>query len=227
MTPEPPTARPGRRAAVAAVAVGLAVVATACGSSAPAATTTGLVTPPPISSTGCTYEINSTVPAGEPQGIKPDFPAFTPDPSAVTALQSIKDHGGTGVVDGFTLPTGTTLYAGPDSSAASVGTVASGNSILAAAPVLWSTGAGGEWLGFFLACGGQNLYWVSVDQVSRNTPSGGETLAATLAQLRTAVPYDRSGRASLLPIVIKDKQLMWTDPKVTTSVGRGLLLSTA
>jgi hypothetical protein len=223
---------PGRgRRAVAVGAVALAALAaTACGSgsgssatSAPAATA-AIVKPPDFTLQGCTYVFNSTIPASEPQGLKPDFPAFSADGSATAALQTIKDHGGTAMVDSVTLPAGTHLYAGPDLDGTPVGAIPAKDSILAAEPVVWTDAHGDAWLAFYLSCGGVALYWVSVKGLEHQNPSAGNAVAAQIAQLKAASPYTTSGTASLLPIVVDShRQLAFSDPKVTFLVGRGEL----
>ena len=224
--------RPGR--AWRAVAVGVAglaaLAATACGSSsgssstsAPAATV-GIVKPPDFTLQGCTYVLNSTIPSGEPQGLKPDFPPFSPDGSATAALQGIKDHGGTAMVDSVTLPGGTHLYAGPDLDGTPVGAIPAKDSILAAEPVVWTDAHGDTWLAFYLSCGGDALYWVSVKGLEGQNPSVGRGVAEQLAQLKTASPYTTTGTASLLSIVVNShRRLVFSDPKVTFLVGRGEL----
>lgn len=228
-TPVPP----GR--AWRAVAVGVAglaaLAATACGSSSgssptstPAATV-GIVKPPDFTLQGCTYVLNSTIPAGEPQGLKPDFPPFSADGSATAALQGIKDHGGTAMVDSVTLPAGTHLYAGPDLGGAPVGAIPAKDSILAAEPVVWTDAHGDTWLAFYLSCGGDALYWVSVKGLEAQNPSAGSGVAEQIAQLKAASPYTQTGTASLLPIVVNShRQLAFSDPKVTFLVGRGELI---
>lgn len=213
------------------VVLGLAaVVATACGSSTPSASTTSpsastasIVKPPNFTLQGCTYVLDSTIPAGEPQGIKPDFGSFSPDQAATAALEQIKAHGGTAMVDGATLPGGTTLYAGPSTENA-VGTIPSGDSIHLAEPLLWTDHAGGEWLASFLSCGGNSLYWASVKEITQQNHAEGSQIAAQIAELKTASPYDKSGTASLLPVALNAQgHLVFTDPKVTFLVGRGEL----
>jgi hypothetical protein len=223
---------PGRSwRAVAVGAVALAALVTAgCGSgsgsgapSAPAATA-AIVKPPDFTLQGCTYVFDSTIPSDEPQGLKPDFPAFSADGSATAALQTIKDHGGSAMVDSVTLPAGTHLYAGPDLGGTLVGTIPAKDSILAAEPVVWTDAHGDTWLAFYLACGGDALYWVSVKGLEQQNPSAGKGVATEIAQLKAASPYTKSGVASLLPIVVNShRQLAFSDQKVTFLVGRGEL----
>ncbi len=226
-----------RRRAVAVVAAGLvALTVAACGggssstgtTAATSGSTDSVVTPPAFTLQGCTYVLDGKVPTGEPTGLKPHFPSFSPDPSARAALRIIKGHGGTAMVDGVTLPAGTTLHAGPDTSGTKVGTIPSGQSILAAEPVVWTDSSGHTWLAFFLSCGGDNLYWVSLSELAKQNPSIGESLASLVSELAKAPPYTKSGQASLLPIVVDDEHhLVFADPKVTFSVGRGELVSAA
>jgi hypothetical protein len=217
------------------VAVGVAglaaLAATACGSgsgsaptSAPVATA-GIVKPPDFTLQGCTYVLDSTIPAGEPQGVKPEFPPFSADGSATAALQRIEDHGGTAMVDSVTLPGGTDLYAGPDLGGTPVGAIPAKDSILAAEPVVWTDAHGDTWLAFYLSCGGDALYWVSVKGLEHQDPSAGSGVAAQIAQLQAASPYTRTGTGSLLPVVVNHHQhLAFSDPKVTFLVGRGELV---
>ena len=217
------------------VAVGVAglaaLAATACGSSSGSsptsapATTVGIVKPPDFTLQGCTYVLNSTIPASEPQGLKPDFPPFSADGSAAAALQGIKDHGGTAMVDSVTLPAGTHLYAGPDLGGTPVAAIPAKDSILAAEPVVWTDAHGDTWLAFYLSCGGGALYWISVKGLEAQNPSAGSGVAEQIAQLRAAAPYTATGTASLLPIVVNShRQLVFSDPKVTFLVGRGELI---
>ena len=67
------------------------------------------------------------------------------------------------------IPGGTHLYAGPDTSQPSVGTIPSNYAILAAEPVIWKTESGETWVAFFVSCGGQNLYWVSLNRSNTRT----------------------------------------------------------
>jgi hypothetical protein len=217
--------------AVAVALVCLAAVATAaCGSGTGASTppptvsADAIVKPPDFTLQGCTYVFDSTIPAGEPQGLKPTFPPFGADQSATDALRHIRSHGGVAMVDSVDLPGGTDLYAGPD-TAALVGSIPSADSILAAEPVVWTDAQGGKWLAFFLSCGGQSLYWVSVDGVEHQNHSVGTDIAQQIAESEKAPPYTQTGSASLLPIEIDgQRRLTFTDPKVIFLVGRGELV---
>ncbi len=194
-----------------------------CGGGA-AAPPSAVVVPPAFELQGCTYEVGSTIPAGEPTGLNPGFASFEPDASADQALEQIKAHGGTAMVDSVTVPAGIALYSGPDASLPSVGTVPTGDSILVAEPVVYTDQSGGTWLAFFLACGGPHLYWVSVDQAKRHHRTFADEVTAQIAQLKQAAPYTQTGQASMLPIVINaDHQLVFADPKVAFDVGRGEL----
>ena len=205
-------------------AVALLVISAGCGGGTAAPPSTSVVVPPTFELQGCTYEVGSTIPAGEPTGLNPGFASFEPDASADRALEQIKSHGGTAMVDGVTVPAGTALYSGPDASLSSVGTVAAGDSILVAEPVVYTDQSGGTWLAFFLACGGQNLYWTSIDQAKRHHHAFAAQVAAQIAQLRHVAPYTQTGSASMLPIVVNaDRQLAFADPKVSFDVGRGEL----
>ena len=171
----------------------VAVLMAACSSGTPTADSGGsnaaVVQPPDFTLQGCTYVLDSTIPAGEPQGVKPQFPSFSPDQSATAALEGIKAHGGTAMVDSVSLPAGTTLRSGPDTGQSVVGTVPSGYSILAAEPVVWTDHSGAVWLAFFLSCGGGDLYWVSVPELTHQNAAAGKQVAAQIDALRAAPPY--------------------------------------
>jgi len=227
MSPTPPIgARRRRRTLIAFASTTLALVAAACGGASPqTASTVALVGPPPLPLQGCTYVLNGSVPAGEPAGIQTSFPPFAPSQAATAALEHIKAKGGTGLIYGFTLPSGTSLYAGPDTGGSAAATIASGDSLLTFDPVLWTDASGGQWLAFFVACGGQNLYWVGVDQLLHRNSQFGASVQSTITQLKEAPPFDKTGKASVLPLAIdKYRHLVWTDPKVTTPPARGELL---
>ena len=207
----------------------LVAVAAACGGSParPAtASTTGIVQPPNVPVQGCAYVLGGSIPQGEYPGVQPPFPAFTPDPAAAAAVRSIRDHGGTGLVYGFSFPPGVHLYAGPDRSHV-VGTVPEGQRVLTSEPVLWTSAGGARWLAFFIACGGSNLYWVSVDQVRSVSADAGNLLVRVIPQLLAAPPYSPASnpRASALPLTIgSDRQFAWKDPAVHLVIARGQLL---
>jgi hypothetical protein len=75
-----------------------------------------------------------------------------------------------------------------------------------------------------LSCGGDNLYWVSVQGITHQNPSAGDQIATQIEQLKQAPPYTQSNQASMLPIVIDShKHLVFADTKVTFLVGRGEL----
>jgi hypothetical protein len=202
----------------------------ACGSSASTAGGAGSSAPavveaPDFTLQGCTYVLDSTIPPGEPQGVRPHFPSFAPDQSATAALEAIKAHGGTAMVDSVTLPAGTTLRSGPDTGESAVGTIPSDHSILAAEPVVWTDHTGAVWLAFFLSCGGEHLYWVSVPELTRHNPASGAQVVGQIEALEKAPSYITSGQASVLPIrITAQKNLAFVDPKVTFSVGRGELI---
>jgi hypothetical protein len=182
-----------------------------------------LVTAPDFSLQGCTFTVNGSIPPGEPNGLKPSFPAFSPDPSANAAVKSIEEHGGTALVDGAGVPPGATLYAGPDRSGTVVGTVPSGQSILLAEPVIWHSD-GDTWLAFFLQCGGPNLYWASLDEIKQVSPTTASDLATTLSELKGAPPYSQSHQASFETVAVKDRSLVWTDSSIPFPVARGQLI---
>jgi hypothetical protein len=187
--------------------------AAACGSSSTSAPTSKIVVKAPgFVLQGCTYVLNGTVPAGEPEGVQPHFSTFSPDSAATSALETMKEHGGSALVNGFLIPGGTHLYAGPDTSQPSVGTVPSNYAILAAEPVIWKDSSGGTWAAFFVSCGGQNLYWMSLKQVERQNPQA----ASSITPLVT--------KDSLEPIRITDQNFAWKSSKLTFIIGRGELI---
>jgi hypothetical protein len=215
--------RPGCRSPRSAVrwlavfaAGGLALAAAACGSSSSTTASTALagtvVGPPLVPLQGCTYVLNGNVPAGEAQGIQPDFPTFAPDQAAQAAIGHIGAHGGTGLVYGFSLPSGVKLFAGPDTGESPVATVPVSRSIVAEDPLLWTSGSGALWLAFFIACGGQHLYWVSVNQIGKVDPATGAAAVHTIAVLESAAPYTQTGKASALPVRIANGQFVWAAP---------------
>ena len=155
--------------------------------------------------------LNGTVPAGEPAGIQPDFRPFVPDQAAQSAIDHIAAHGGTGLVYGFTLPSGVKLYAGPDAGDP-VGTVPPARSILAADPVLWTTASGEHWLATFVACGGDHPYWIDVDQIGKADQATGSAAVQAIAMLEEAAPYTQTGQASALPVKIVNGQFAWNAP---------------
>jgi hypothetical protein len=200
-------------ALVSVVAVGLGVAA--CGGSSSSTSTTTpaelVVRAPDFVLQGCTYVLDGTVPAGEPEGVQPQFASFTPDAAATSALQSIKSHGGSALVNGFMIPGGTRLYAGPDTSQPSVGTIPSNYAILAAEPVIWKAGNGKVWAAFFVSCGGHNLYWMSLQQVQHQNPEAASSITPLIV------------KDSLLPITIQDQNFAWKSSKLTFIIGRGEL----
>jgi hypothetical protein len=152
--------------------------------------------------------------------VRPPFPAFTPDAAAASAVSSIRAHGGTGLVDGFTIPAGTALYAGPDHAAAPVATVPSGSSLIVAEPVLWRTSTGARWLATFLACGGPSLYWIDLHQVAAADAGAAREIDASIATASaasTSATGVSTGRITVGP----DHRFAWVSPTVTYAIGRG------
>ncbi len=190
-------------------AVGLGVAA--CGSSPSTPTTAVVVKAPDFVLSGCTYVLDGTIPPGEPDGVQPHFSTFSPDSSATAALEQIKEHGGTALVNGFTIPGGTHLYAGPDTSGPSVGTIPSNYAILAAEPVIWKDSSGDTWAAFFVSCGGPNLYWMSVKQVEHQNPQAAGSIAPLITE------------KSLEPITVSDQNFAWKNSNLTFIIGRGEL----
>ena len=211
-----------------AVALGLAVALSACGSSSSAttttvaATTTALVKPPATALQDCTYAPDDSVPAGEPQGVQPPFPSFTPDQAAQSAFRSITDHGGTGLVYGFQLPAGTKLYPGPDPSSGVVGTISTGRSVFFFDPVIWTTASGQHWLVSFLACGGAHPYWVDVSQIRQADVTVYSGIVKQISTLLASQDYVTTGHASSLPVVVDaDHRFAWKNPAVPFAPARG------
>lgn len=206
------------RAVAAVTAGGLALSAAACGSSTSATTTSTAprapaVLPPAVPAQNCSYVLNGTVPPGEPLGVQTGFPSFTPNQAAGAAIGTVDAHGGTGLVTGITLPAGVKLFAGPDTGQPSVTSVPAGRSLLAEDPLLWTTGSGAHWLAFFVACGGQHLFWVDVHQIGQVNPSAGAQAKATITTLQAApAPYTQTGKASTLPLKIENHQIVWNVP---------------
>jgi hypothetical protein len=212
----------------------MAVVLAACSSgsstgstttSAAASTTAVLVKPPDLTMQGCNYVINGSVPAGASGGIQPPFTLSGPNASGQAAIAHIKAHGGTGLVNGYLLPSGVKLYAGPDAGSTPVATISDARSLFIADPVLWTTSSGAQWLASFVACGGPGLYWVSVAQIRAANKNVGLGVTKSIATLKAAAPYPGSGTASALPLTINAKQqFAWVNPAVTFAVGRGQYL---
>jgi hypothetical protein len=216
-----------RRATVASVAaigvLGLAACGSSTGSSSPP-TSGERVTAPDFNLQGCTFTVDNSVPTGEPTGLHPNFPSFNPDPSADSAVVSIKKHGGTAMVDSTSLPSGTQLYAGPDQSGTLVGTVPSGQSVLLAEPLVW-TASGQTWLATFLQCGGPYLYWANLDQIKQVDPSSASATSELIKQLAAAAPYPKSDQASLLGVTVTGGHLEWaTSFTMSFPVARGQLV---
>lgn len=215
----------GRRAGgfVAIAVAALAVVVSAC-SSGPSTASGIVLTPPTDPLIGCTYTVNGQVQAYLPTGKRPHFAAFSPDPSAESALDSIRGKGGTGIVDTFILPGGAEFRSGPSPSALVVGKIGESDEVQLYDPILWTDSAGRQWLASFIACGGANLYWVGVDDLEKTNPAFAKTLRGELAQDRKAPPYTETAMASLLPIVINaSKEVVWKDRNITFNVGRAEL----
>lgn len=199
-----------RSPAVVALVLLIALLAAACGNSSSA--TPGPVQPPDIQLQGCTYVLDDTIPPGEPTGVQPHYPAFSPDASAVSALSHIQQHGGRAMIGGLDVPPGTTLYAGPDTSQV-VGNLPATYAILAAEPVVWVDKAGDTWIAFFLSCGGDNLYWTSVKAMGAASPLEGPGIAKQLAEAKAS--------NALPSITIKDRKFRWDDKKIPYYIARG------
>ncbi len=217
--------------AVAVLVVGLG--AAACGSSSSSSggsssgtTASDIVRPPADPIVNCTYTVNGKVSPLLPAGKKPGFAPFTPDASATSALQSIQSKGGQGIVASLGLPGLTKLRSGPSSSAPVVATLSKGQQILLYDPVLWEDGAGHDWLAFFLACGGSNMYWAGLTDLLKTDAKAAAQLSQLVGSLKTAPSYLETGKSSLLPVVIdKNKHIVWKDRKVTFSPARAIAIA--
>ena len=175
---------------------------------------------------GCTYTVNGQIEPSLPTGEHPHFAAFSPDPSAEAAINSIKSKGGTAAVDTFQLPYGTKLRSGPSSSAPVVGKIPGTDQLELFDPIVWTDPAGQKWLATFIACGGRNLYWAGLDDLQATDATAAKTVRIQLAQLRGARPYVQTAKASYLPIVIDSSgHVDWKDKVIPFSVGRSELVS--
>ena len=159
------------------------------------------------------------------QGIQPPFASIRPDQAAVAALRHIERHGGTAIVDGFNVPTGTGLYAGPDSSVPPAITLPSTASVLIAEPVLWTTNSGQHWLATFLACGGPNLYWIDVDKVAAADKAAGSLMTSTIARA-LASQNSMSGVSSQHITISASGQFAWTSAQLPFTIARGQVQAT-
>jgi hypothetical protein len=209
--------------------VAIALLAAACSggttsaSSTTVAAASGTSFSPPLTEVqGCTYTVNGKISPYLPTGVSPHVAPFSADPSATSAFQSIRRRGGTGAVFSFTLPGRTELRSGPSTSAPVVLTVPATDQVEAYDPVLWTDASHHRWLGFFLACGGKVPYWAGLQDLRRTSPSTATATASLLATLASAAPYTTTGKESTLPIVVGPSGvLLWKDPRVQFSVGRG------
>jgi hypothetical protein len=210
--------------AVAIAAVGVTAGCGGSGSAAPSTTATdaAAVHAPDWQLQSCTFTVDGKVPSGSPQGIAPGYPSFSPDATAGTALATVQKDGGHDLWDSFILANGTKLYAGPDTGAASVATVASGTQLLVAEPVLWTDSSGKQWLAFFVACGGPHLYWVSVDQ-AQGVNAGLEKQIATDTAASSSYTGSFPEHPSVQPVAVKGQQLTWKNPAIPVDVGRGMV----
>jgi hypothetical protein len=212
-------ARLPRLALLAALVVAASVLA-ACGSSGSTSGEDTLVRPPPIQLQGCTYAPTGSIPSGEVTGVMPKYASFSPDAAATSALTSIEEHGGTALTDSFTLAGGVPLFAGPDATRPRVGTVPQNYAVTVGNPVVWKGSAGDQWIAFFLACGGPNLYWTSVDEIASADPQN----APVSDQIRTSIRQAAPGHPiQLAGIGInRAKNFYWTHPKLSSNIALGL-----
>lgn len=217
-----PSRRRARRLAMAALVSLVPLLAACGGSSAPVAQPI-LTVPPAGAFDGCSYtSVNGQVSAD--QGVNPKFAPFQPDAAATAAWRHIKKHTGTGIVDGFNIPSGVELYAGPDTANAPVAKVPLARQMVVSDPVLWTGAHGVQWMAVFLACGGPNAYWFSVPGIYEASSQYGQFVSSTLTELANAAPFTETGHASLLPITINNhKEVTWVDKSVPFSPARGLI----
>ncbi len=202
------TSRLPRAAAIWIVVVAIGSIVAACGSSPAAQVQSGVVKAPDVALQGCTYELNGKIPTGEPRGVRPHFSSFSPDASATSALETMKEHDGVALANGFVVPGDTVLYAGPDTSE-QVGTIPSNYAILAAEPVIWKSHSGGTWIAFFVSCGSRNLYWVSLEQIDHANRQAAERITPVIA------------RGPLDPIAISHQSFVWKGSALPFIIGRG------
>lgn len=169
-----------------------------------------MVTAPELSYKGCTYAPNGKVPAGEPAGIRPHFSAFVPDSLATSAVEAMRTNGGGVLVNSFILPSGTELHAGPDLGGG-VGAIPPHYAVLVADPVVWKSHSGKTWIAFFVACGGRDLYWVSLDQMRKKNAEAAKNITVLLA-------VDK-----LVPLAIHGEHFVWRSSGLSLVIGRGEL----
>jgi hypothetical protein len=185
-----------------------------------------MVAPPEAPVENCTYTVNGQISPELPTGLDPHFAAFSPDASATEAIGSIKKSGGTAIIDSFILPAKTKLRSGPSTSAPVVGTVSTVDELEVIAPVLWTDSSNHRWLGFFIACGGKEPYWMGLEDLRETSPEVANAIGDQLDELEKAAPYTSTGEASTLPIIVgPGNVLQWKDPRVIPAVGRGELTS--
>jgi hypothetical protein len=225
------------RGAVVAGVTALALMASSCsgGSASPpkSSVTTGDTSPVALATPtnvleGCTYTVDGQIDPSLPTGKDPHFAAFSPDPSAEAAINSIKSKGGTAAVDTFVVPYGSKLRSGPSSSAPVVGKIPGTDQLELYDPIVWTDSSGQKWLATFVACGGRNLYWVGLDDLQATDATAAKTIRTQLAQLRGARPYLQTAKASYLPILIdRSGHVDWKDTAIQFTVGRSELVSAA
>lgn len=200
---------------VAALLLGVGLAA--CGGNSPPSASSDPPTPagevavnaPTFDLQGCTYVLEGTIPPGEPAGVPTNFHSFAPDQTATAAEVDIKKHGGLALSNGFNVPGGIRLYAGPDLSKPSVATIPSNYQVLVAEPVIWKDPRGETWAAFFISCGGSNLYWVNLDQVEHENPQAAEGITPLLV------------KSALQPITIVNKNFAWKGAYSQLIIGRG------
>ncbi len=207
--------RRSRRALAMVGALALGVSLAACGGSSPSSSDPPTpanevaVKAPDFDLQGCTYVLEGTIPPGEPSGVPPNFHSFSPDESATAAVNDMKKHGGVALGNGFNLPGGTRLYAGPDLSKPSVATIPSNYDVLVAEPVIWKDAHGDTWIAFFISCGGPNLYWASLNQIEHQNPQAADGITPLLV------------KGDMEAITIVDKNFAWKGANSQLIIGRG------
>ena len=186
-------------------------------SSSPDSAGPSVVLAPSVQLQGCTYSSGGTVPPDQPAGVQPHYASFAPDAAATAALEGIKRHGGSALLGSFNLTGGVPLYAGPDTGGQKVGTIPDNYAMTVAQPVVWTDPSGDHWFAFFLACGGDNLYWTSPGAMTKADPqlsSTAEVLAADVREAAAASPTQ-------LPAIGIDgsRHFYWKSAKVPYTVG--------
>ena len=186
--------------------------------------TATLVKTPPLPLQGCTYVIDGQVPPGEAPGESPRFRSHSRMPRPPRRSRASVDTAGP--------PWSAASCCLPALRSTTVPTRASRpwarslhQQFVVVEPVVWVDHSGKRWLASFLACGGPNLYWISVDQVDSKQPGGAGSVGSQLTAFQKAPPYTQTGKASFLPIKVDHTDhFVFDDPRVTFAIGRGELI---